>query len=74
MPITTTDVCTNVVSGVETAKNGTVIVSCSNVGVYKSINATFESSLSYSTLENKYTNRFDDVNYYTLGNSTIVGG
>ena len=74
MPITTTDVCTNVVSGVETAKNGTVIVSCSNVGSYKSINATFESSLGYSTLESKYTNRFDDVRYYTLGTATIVGG
>lgn len=72
MPITTTDVCTNVVSGVETQKNGTVIVSCANTGTYKTITAT-DSSISYNALETKLTDRFDDVNYYTIGTTTLVG-
>ena len=73
MPITTTDVCTNVVSGVETQKNGTVIVSCANTGTYKTITSV-DSSIGYNTLETKLTGRFDDVNYYTIGTNTIVGG
>lgn len=68
MPITTTDVCTNVVSGVETQKNGTVIVSCANTGTYKTITSV-DSSIGYNTLETKLTDRFDDVNYYTIGAS-----
>jgi hypothetical protein len=72
MPITTTDVCTNVVSGVETQKNGTVIVSCANTGTYKTI-ASVDSSIGYNTLETKLTDRFDNVNYYTIGNVTLVG-
>ena len=73
MPITTTDVCTNVVSGVETQKNGTVIVSCANTGTYKTITSV-DSSIGYNTLETKLTGRFDDVNYYTIGTAIVVGG
>lgn len=58
MPITTTDVVTNVVSGVETAKNGTVVLYCSPTGSYKTLDATFEQSITYDNLEGKYTNRF----------------
>ncbi|NBP01297.1 MAG: hypothetical protein EBU90_14370 [Proteobacteria bacterium] len=72
MAVTTTDVCTNAVSGIETQKNGTVIVSCANTGTYKTI-TSIDTSISYNTLENKLTNRFDDVTYYTIGNTTIVG-
>jgi hypothetical protein len=74
MPITTTDVCTNVVSGVEVTNNGTTIVSCLSTGEYESINATLDTSIGYTTLEAKLTNRFDDVTYYTIGTNTLVGG
>lgn len=74
MPITTTDVVTNVVSGVETAKNATAVVSCMQTGEFKLINSTFETSLTYNQLETKLTDRFDDITYYTIGSNTIVGG
>lgn len=66
MPITTTDVVTNVVSGVETTKNGTVVVSCSEAGEYNTINATLDTSIAYTTAEAKLTNRFDDIYYYNV--------
>jgi hypothetical protein len=74
MAITTTDVVTNVVSGVEVPKNATCVVFCQRTGEFETLNATFETSIGYNELESKYTNRFDNINYYTLGNSTIVGG
>jgi hypothetical protein len=74
MPVTTVDVVTNVVSGVETSKNATCVVFCQRTGEYEALNSEYETSIGYADLESKYTNRFDDVNYYTLGNSTIVGG
>ena len=74
MPISTIDLVTNCVSGVETSKNGTVTVSCLRTGEYKTIDTTFDTSIGYSTLETKLTDRFDDVTYYTIGTSTIVGG
>jgi hypothetical protein len=66
MAITTTDVCTNVVAGNEVSNNGTIIVSCLPTGSYKKIDSVFETSITYNNLENKLTNRFDDV-------TTIVG-
>lgn len=74
MPVTTTDVVTNVVSGVEVPKNATCVVFCQRTGEFETLNATYESSIGYTDLESKYTNRFDDTTYYSLGNSTIVGG
>lgn len=67
------DVVTNA-SGVNNIKNGTVVVYCMPTAEYDTINPTFNKTLSYSDLENKYTNRFDDVTYYTVGTTTIVGG
>lgn len=58
MPITTTDVVTNVVSGVETPKNATTVVYCLPNGSYKTLDAVYETSLSYNSLEGSYTNRF----------------
>jgi len=73
MPITTTDVCTNIVTNKEISNNGSIIVSCLPTGSYKKIDSVFETNVMYNTLENKFTNRFDDVTYYTLGNTTIIG-
>ena len=73
MPVTTTDVCTNIVTNKEISNNGSIIVSCLPTGSYKKIDSVFETNVMYNTLENKFTNRFDDVTYYTLGNTTIIG-
>lgn len=69
MPISTTDVVTNVVSGVEVTNNGTVVVSCSETGEFDTINATLDTSISYTALEAKLTNRFDDIYYYNVTTS-----
>lgn len=58
MAITTVDVVTNVVSGVETSNNGYVIVTTLKTGEYKNL-AAFDHSIGYSNLENRYTHRFD---------------
>lgn len=67
MAITTTDVVTNVVSGNEVPKNATCVVYCQRTGQYGTLDATYETSIGYSALETKYTDRFDDVTYYTTG-------
>lgn len=69
MAITTTDVVTNVVSGVETPKNATCVVYCQRTGEFETLNATYETSIGYSDLENKYTSRFDDIYYYNIATS-----
>jgi hypothetical protein len=74
MAISTVDVVTNVVSGVETPKNATCVVFCQRTGEFQKLDSEFETSLSYNFLENKYTNRFDQITYYTLGGQTVVGG
>lgn len=68
-----TDVVTNITSP-STINNATAVVYCMPTGKFNKLNATFETSFSYSDLENKFTNRFDDINYYTIGTTTIVGG
>lgn len=67
MAITTTDVVTNVVSGVEVAKNATCVVFCQRTGEYESFDSTYDVSISYDGLEAWFTDRFDDVNYYAGG-------
>lgn len=69
MPISTTDVVTNVVSGVEVPKNATTVVFCQRTGQFEILNATYETSIGYTALENKYTNRFDDIYYYNVTTS-----
>jgi hypothetical protein len=73
MPINTVDVVTSAHSSIETVKNATCVVTCTNTGSFKTIDPTYSALLTYNQLESLLTNRFDDVNYYTLGNSTIVG-
>jgi hypothetical protein len=68
MPVTTVDVVTNVVSGVETPKNATCVVFCQRTGEYEILNSEYETSIGYTDLESKYTNRFDDITYYFASN------
>jgi hypothetical protein len=74
MAITTTDVVTNIVSGNDYQKTGTVVVCCQRTGTFNTIDPTYEKNVTYNTLESLYGDRFDDVTYYTIGTSIIVGG
>lgn len=73
MPITTTDVITNAVSGIEIIKNGSAVVYAwrgvpiSGSGNYQSMVSPFEynKNYSYTDNENRVKNRFDDVRYYS---------
>jgi hypothetical protein len=65
MAITTVDVVTNITTS-EEAKNATVVLSCMRTGEFQTLDATFEKSLTYNQLEDKYTNRFDDIYYYNV--------
>jgi Pyruvate/2-oxoacid:ferredoxin oxidoreductase delta subunit len=64
MAITTVDVVRNVIASKETISNGSCVVYCPNTGAYQAIAATFQGSFTYNQLETKYTNKFDNINYY----------
>ena len=70
----TTDVVTFAVSGVgtlPTPQNATTVVMCFNTGAYSSSTGVYDISASYETLETLYTDRFDDVHYYTTPQEMI---
>lgn len=62
--VSTADVVTNITLSSEVAKNATCVVTCTPTGSFHTIDATFDTSLTYSELENLYTTRFDDISYY----------
>lgn len=64
MAITTTDVVTVAHSTSETIKNATCVVTCTSTGTFKTIDPTYETSLTYNQLEALLSNRFDDIAYY----------
>lgn len=66
MPISTTDVVTNVVSGNEVPKNATFVTYCQRTGTFSKLDSTYETSIGYTALDSKYTNRFDDIYYYNV--------
>ena len=74
MAITTTDVVTSVVHNRDNQKTGTVVVCCQRTGTFNTIDPTYEKHVTYNTLESLYTNRFDNVTYYTIGKNTVIGG
>lgn len=55
-------------------KNGTTLVSCTMTGEYSVLNTYVKNTPSITDIESKYDNRFDDITYYTIGDSTLVGG
>ncbi len=77
MPISTTDVVTNVVSGNDTSNNGSSVTYCMRTGSYQSSHNNaeyvYEAGINYDDFSTKYTNRFDAVTYYTIGTSDIIG-
>jgi hypothetical protein len=57
-------------------KNGTAVVGCLVTGFSDKFtnNTSVSNKPTIADIQDKYDARFDDISYYTLGNSTIVGG
>lgn len=57
-------------------KNGTALVGCLPTGFSDKFtnNDSVSNKPTILDIEAKYDTKFDDISYYTLGNSTIVGG
>lgn len=72
MPVVSTvDVVTNPDITSTTAKNASIVCSCFPTGKSFTIDTNtdsnfvrFDTSLTYTQLENLYTNRYDDIAYY----------
>ena len=69
--VSTSDVVQNIDSSREVATNGSVVCSCLPTGRSYTIDTNtdtnfvnFDTSLTYTALETKYTGRFDDISYY----------
>ena len=69
--VSTTDVVQNVDSTREVARNASIVCSCFPTGESFTINTNtdsnfvrFDTSLTYTAIENLYTSRFDDISYY----------
>lgn len=69
--VSTTDVVQNLDSSREVARNGSVVCSCLPTGRSYTIDTntdgnfvSFDTSLTYTELQTKYTSRFDDISYY----------
>lgn len=73
MPISTTDVVTNIIAGNEDQRTGGIVVYCQRTGEYNASEITYEKHITYNDLESRYTERFDDVTYYTVGTTDIIG-
>lgn len=58
------DVVQKVITG-NNIVQGSAVVGVDKTGHIESLAPTITSAISITAVENKYTNRFDDVNYYT---------
>ena len=73
MAITTTDVITNTVSGVEVIHNGNIVAGCLRTGVYSiptSGTTLNDNTMTYANVETKFTSRFDNIGFY----NSVDGG
>lgn len=69
--VSTTDVVTNPITTSEVAKNATTVTSCFATGQYfvtdtntDSNFVRYDTSMSFAEMENLFTERFDDIEYY----------
>ena len=69
--VSTTDVVTNPDTTREVARNASIVCTCFPTGksftVYTNTDSNFvrfDTSLTYTAIENLYTSRFDDIAYY----------
>lgn len=71
--VSTTDVVTNPDTTREVARNASIVCSCFPTGKSFTVDTNtdsnfvrFDTSLTYSAIESKYTSRFDDIYYYNI--------
>jgi hypothetical protein len=73
----TTDVAYSSINSIfpNKSKNGSVVIHCSiRSGIYQTNNDAAKPGPTDVSLEAKYTDRFDDLDYYELGGATVIGG
>lgn len=74
MAVSTIDVVTNAVSGIENIKNGVALVYCSKNGLTKTLTTYSYSDTTFSGIEARLTDRFDEVAYYFSPTGINGGG
>lgn len=74
MAISTTDVVTQADTTDDTINNGNSIVHCTMGGLTKGSTIYEHSTLGFSGIETKYTDRFDQVAYYNTPSGIDGGG
>jgi hypothetical protein len=57
----------NATTGTTTIKNGTLVVSCLKTGLYKIDDTYVSNKPELSSIETKYSDKFDDIIYYSDG-------
>lgn len=75
MSISTTDVINPANTGSDNISNGNAIISCTQNGNTKIlITDSYASNPTFSGVEAKYTNRFDEIAYYNTVSGIDGGG
>lgn len=72
--ISTNDVATNAINALTESKNGSVVVGISKGGTYSASNDSFAKYTSIVDLENRLTDKFDEVDYYEIPGALDGGG
>jgi hypothetical protein len=54
-------------------KNAVVSTSVTGRSSILSVRPNYPLDLTISNIESKFGDRFDDITYYTIGNSTLIG-
>lgn len=56
-------------------KNRSVIVAtCPRGGFIQTLDRFATNKPTIEEIENKYSGRFNDISYYSIGNTTLIGG
>lgn len=74
MAISTSDIVTSSLSTDDTINNGNAIVHCTKGGLVQNLTTYEHSTLGFSGIETKYTDRFDDIAYYNTTSGIDGGG
>lgn len=58
----------------ELIKHGTLVISTSSTtNSFQTLDNNVYNKPAIADIENKYDERFDDITYYTIGTSTLIG-
>tara|TARA_E500000318_G_C3470379_1_gene176243 strand:- start:274 stop:504 length:231 start_codon:yes stop_codon:yes gene_type:complete len=75
MAVSTTDVLQSAVTGTDVIKHGTIVCSTSPVlGQVQTIDTYVINTPLHATVETKYTNKHDEISYYTTASGIDGGG